>query len=401
MKTTFLFGSGADTDACRDLPSGQGFAAALLKNRYSAAIKSIAGIDEHFQLVYHSSRKVFIQTIANWKDEAEQVFGKSIVEQFIGYYQGNAASDCYKERISPKCEEFYNALKDENESEIQEFFLKYAVFFDSLDEKFNSLRSTDYNSNAKRVINAYFTVFLLMLEKLYGSEEPFTTFQQVLDKLRQDYAVSLSEESYYTLLASSRIPCSIVTTNYTKIIEQQIPDSDPIFLHGKLTWFEDLERLQVYDCEDAAEYKQLENRIALSGESSPTRIVPFILIPSGVKPLICKKQIEAFHRFIEVLEESENLVVVGYRFNSEDNHINSIIAEWLRGNRHKLIYLNYQESVKLEHLQWLSDFKEHIVETNENMLSLDSKDSKIFTRTIDSANAHEVFAGVLRKLEAL
>lgn len=103
MKTTFLFGSGADTDACRDLPSGQGFAAALLKNRYSAAIKSIAGIDEHFQLVYHSSRKVFIQTIANWKDEAEQVFGKTIVEQFIGYYQGNAASDCYKERISPKC----------------------------------------------------------------------------------------------------------------------------------------------------------------------------------------------------------------------------------------------------------------------------------------------------------
>ena len=102
-----------------------------------------------------------------------------------------------------------------------------------------------------------------------------------------------------------------------------------------------------------------------------------------------------------MLEESENLVVVGYRFNSEDNHINSIIAEWLRGNRHKLIYLNYQESVKLEHLQWLSDFKEHIVETNENMLSLDSKDSKIFNMNIDSGNAHEVFAGVLRKLEAL
>lgn len=50
---------------------------------------------------------------------------------------------------------------------------------------------------------------------------------------------------------------------------------------------------------------------------------------------------------------------------------------------------------------WLSDFKEHIVETNENMLSLDSKDSKIFNMNIDSGNAHEVFAGVLRKLEAL
>lgn len=33
------------------------------------------------------------------------------------------------------------------------------------------------------------------------------------------------------------------------------------------------------------------------------------------------------------------LVVVGYRFNSEDNHINSVIADWLENSNGKLLYL--------------------------------------------------------------
>ena len=38
---------------------------------------------------------------------------------------------------------------------VKEFFLQYAVFFSSLDSKFNALRVPDIDSNAKRVIFAY------------------------------------------------------------------------------------------------------------------------------------------------------------------------------------------------------------------------------------------------------
>lgn len=58
MKSTFLFGSGADTDASDKLKSGQSFAEALLQNRYSRQIKSITEIDAaHFQLIYSGSKK--------------------------------------------------------------------------------------------------------------------------------------------------------------------------------------------------------------------------------------------------------------------------------------------------------------------------------------------------------
>lgn len=89
-----------------------------------------------------------------------------------------------------------------------------------------------------------------------------------------------------------------------------------------MTWFEDIKQLMIYDCADDEERKNII--------SNSKNIIPFILIPSGVKPIICSKQIKAFKNFIDVLNSSDFLVVVGYKFNSEDNHINSIINEWLK-----------------------------------------------------------------------
>lgn len=364
-KVTFLFGSGADTDAYEDLSSGQEFAKDLLQNKFSKEINNITGIDaSQFQLIYPTSSKIYIQTITKYEKDAKDIFGEEVVNIFI-QYNNQSSSDGkikYNEQIAPLCREWYNYIKkddnieDEHTQSIKEFFLKNAVFFDSLDEKFNSLKDSPLNANAKRVINAYLTVFLLMFEKLYEIPENFIwSYKNIFDKLKESYKNKANEGNYYEILADSKMDCHIITTNYTDLVAEQTKKNDIVYLHGKMTWFEDLRNLTVYDCTYETEYKLcLQHEKA---EDGTLNLIPFILIPSGVKPLICKKQICEFSKFINKLEESKYLVVMGYKFNSEDNHVNSIIAQWLRENKNrKMVYFNYEASVNFKFFGWAKDF---------------------------------------------
>ena len=153
---------------------------------------------------------------------------------------------------------------------------------------------------------------------------------------------------------------------------------DIVYLHGRLNWFEDLYHLTVYDCLDE---KELEK-----AKQNKKHLIPFILIPSGVKPLICKKEISEFHRFIEMLDKSERLCVIGYRFNTEDNHINSIIADWLaEDEKHRITYFIYEnDDRKLSDINWAEDYKSRIEEkhiTGENCADAFKK----FIQTLDGA----------------
>lgn len=78
-KVTFLFGSGADTDAYEDLSSGQEFAKDLLQNKFSKEINNITGIDaSQFQLIYPTSSKIYIQTITKYEKDAKDIFGEEV-----------------------------------------------------------------------------------------------------------------------------------------------------------------------------------------------------------------------------------------------------------------------------------------------------------------------------------
>ena len=391
MKVSFLFGSGADTDACSLLKSGQSFSEALLDNRYKDKIKTLTNIEtSHFRLLYSTSTKVFVQTIINHMDIARGVFGQNLIDDFKNYYMGENDID-FSEKIKPFCEKWADGLIHGKKSEAADFFLKNAVFFDSLDEKFNSLRDIKLCSNSKRVINAYFTVFLLMFESLYEITESFEwTYKTIFEKLNMSYDISCSTENYYKILAESNIECSIATTNYTDVIRTETGKEDIVYLHGKLTWFESLSSLSVYDCTKSNDREDLENKIG------PETIIPFIMIPSGVKPLICRKQIKEFNSFIDNLEQSQYLVIVGYRFNSEDNHINSIIAEWLTGQNRKLIYLNFDGDTDL------SFFKRCNIDINnrlDDMKDIKGLNYKIFNIAIDKHNGRTVFKDVLEFLK--
>lgn len=400
---TFLFGSGADSDFNENLKSGNSFAELLIKNKYSEQIKSITenAIDKDIQLIHHSSTKVFLKTVETHSDlmREKDFFDNKDIDTCLSYIrksQHKEKNNTSYDKIRKICKKWYDELN--KDSEIKSFFLKNAVFFDTLDEKFNTLRNIDYTTDECRIVAAYLHVFInIFIARYEVSEQDFewsygNIFKTIQENKNPDIMFD-NEKSYYCSLKKSGIPCNIVTTNYTDLCER-ITGKDVTYLHGKLSWFEDLKHLTVYDCTNAE-----ENNLALYNKKT---LIPFILIPSGVKPLICRKQIEQFHNLIQMLDKSKFLIVNGYAFNSEDNHINSIIGDWLRKcDRHKLIYFDYKdegndsnsnnEEMIFSKTNWAKNISQNVFSNTSDIDSIFSAKSQIISIKVYQENCRDVF----------
>ena len=359
----FLFGSGADTDVNIKFVSGSQFAESIIQNKYADKINNITQEDfRNFKLISHNSKKIFIQTIVHNENLArEMLSSEDDVNLVIDYNNGTKNSNTTKKKITKMCRKWYDLItnteipQEQSEKDSKNFFLENAALFGSLDEKFNSLRYPNKkDANAKRVINAYWTVFMVMFESLFG-EISELDFDAVLKKLSDEKTVAknmLSGESncYYNTVNKVKGNYHIATTNYTALVSTAF-ENRANYLNGKLSWFEDLNNLTVYDCTQESERDLIVKH--------PKNIIPFIFIPSGVKPIVCPKQVKEYTDFKSNLESSSVLCVIGYRFNSEDNHINSFIADWLRKDKNTLIYFNYKENTEykedfnLEDLYWI------------------------------------------------
>ena len=338
MGISFLFGAGADS--VYGICKGASFAEPLLLGKYAEERKKMLGDSMgEYRLLYPQSKKIYLQTIISNQDEAREIFGLMFVDKCVEYYNKEYTEEKSKniraefdahfknwyKMITEKC--FVHEYCDQR---AHDFFLNKAVFFDSLDEKMNDLRNSPPNSNGKRVINAYATIFIMMVNQLYDIPVEYSwTYPDLFLTLRNCMLgkVGLDTQSYYKILRELldgyplKKDVYFTTTNYTEIAEKVL-GREVTYLHGNLNWFEDYEHLRVYDCKKDDDYQQALNHTKT--------LIPFILIPSGIKPIICTKQIESFYNFVNSLSCSDVLCVVGYKFNSEDNHINAIIAEWLQ-----------------------------------------------------------------------
>ena len=103
---------------------------------------------------------------------------------------------------------------EEESQKIKVFFLKNAVFFDTLDEKFNSLRNIKYNTKAKKVINAYATVFILMMKTLYNLDDSFSwKYEDLFEKLAKDSDVFRCGKSKIRITALwRRVSLSVISS---------------------------------------------------------------------------------------------------------------------------------------------------------------------------------------------
>ena len=408
----FLFGSGADTDAIDSLDSGNAFASTLILNKYSKQIKQIANMDAGtYRIIYSRNKKIYVQTIMNYYDKntdtfsskAINIFGNEKLKKIKNYFSGEKEDN----DINDLCKHWYELLTEEKaanseeEKKERDFFLENAILFGTLDEKFNSLRNNDLDldNNAKRVIVAYWNVYLLIFTKLYRiSADEELSYEKIFEILEKNsFEEEIKKKCYYKILKESNLEYNddyfISTANYTSILGETFGDENISWLHGRLNWFEDLKTLRVYDCTEGKD-------TILENIKNGHTVIPFILISSGVKPLICKKQIKQFSKFIDDLEKCNRLVTIGYRFNSEDNHINSIVGEWLSTNKNnQLISYSFNNNIDMKKLSWLPcHSKENIREMNFNDNQI-LNDKQVTCVGINKDNSTEAFEKLIKELE--
>lgn len=434
MKISFLFGAGADADY--GICCGDAFRKELIKRKYKEHLKSISKELTDNPLIYPQSQYVFLQTIYDNQDKANIIWGKEKVKQAVQKYQGELSDENKKQEVRKWCGEWHDALTKENDV-VGKFFLRNMVFFDTLDEKMNALRYSHIENRGKRIINAYWSIYVLMLHEVYDMEnlkpnefslpKIFEFLQN--DENRYNPKIDLCKTSYYKILnehlgANLKKHVYIATTNYTPIMENVIEteklcgkeppkkksskkkSSEKIaYLHGRLNWFEDRTRLTIYDCADE---EQRKNALRCSEEQF--NLIPFILIPSGVKPLICDRQVREVHKFVDGLDDSGILCIVGYRFNSEDNHINALISEWLKkDSKHRLIYFNFCDeeelnpSILFNELMWIDQAmpikRYSLAEDIPDNILLSSPETKIFDIYITQDSALQRFSDILEQIE--
>ena len=69
-------------------------------------------------------------------------------------------------------------------------------------------------------------------------------------------------------------------------------------------------------------------------------IFPYILIQSGVKPIISPFEIKNFNKACDALEKADYLIILGYGLNSDDEHITTMIRYCLDTRKDKLKVYN-------------------------------------------------------------
>lgn len=224
-----------------------------------------------------------------------------------------------------------------------------------LDEKFHTLIAPRALGPYKfwSVISAYTRAYVTICGGIMNEDigdcsfvkkllsDPHEAYKKIVKKI--DENPFIEKESYYKIIAekiSDSEKKRIITTNYAPIAEKITGslEKNVAYIHGNIKLFESPYYLQVKDIsEDTFDINKFRKEVNF----------PYIFIQSGVKPIVEINQLKAFSKMLNILDEIEVLIVIGYNFNIDDNHINSILHEFLHRKGEmsyrskKIVYFDY------------------------------------------------------------
>jgi hypothetical protein len=141
-------------------------------------------------------------------------------------------------------------------------------------------------------------------------------------------------------LTSRQIEVTAVgTSNYTGLLDRAMQSGETVYhLNG-----------------DLGEYLDpFLNRIARADAIARDRFwVPLIFTQSGTKPMTSINMSERYVEYYNNLKESDAIVVVGFGFNGDDGHINSLLRDLVDTEGKELIVLSYGDAESGEDLKEL------------------------------------------------
>lgn len=159
----------------------------------------------------------------------------------------------------------------------------------------------------------------------WGKFCKITTFLFAVHRYMQSCLSTIGQiHSYYEDICDNKLDITAIgTSNYTNLVNNA-GFSDVKYLNGSLSQFYDPYRNEIED-EDESRFQ-----------------VPFIFTQSGTKPLTSIKMSRQYVEFYDNCEKADALIVLGYGFNIDDGHINTLIRSWLEKDNKKLIVVDYQ-----------------------------------------------------------
>lgn len=353
-KICFLFGAGAEGKGQYGLPSGASFNRDLLVSEKgngffralnNADFKEFVNIKNSKNIYYNNHTSLYY--LYKQSEQFRELLSddeKGICDAYLEYKEENKSEkskeDCRKKDFT---ELFRNRFYDKiinneiDNDKTLEYFLENCLLIDNLDSCFNSLSCPEiFKTEVGRVISCYCSAYFSIYKKLYNSDWPKDR-NDVINTINKPFnCLNHPANSYYLAIKRiiekyRNIQFSFCTTNYTKIAESIIGHEEAFsYIHGRLDLFENLITKEIKTLDEFAE---------------SDIIFPFLAIRSGIKPIINSTQIKEWNRFVTNLDDSDILIIVGYGFNSDDEHITNIIRGFVCDKTKKVYQTNYNDSV--------------------------------------------------------
>lgn len=367
---TFLFGAGAEGKGQFEMPSGADFKKDLIVPKgvksFSEAVlsKTDYRINDQTLLSWNSTSVLYqaiIESDSNEEDVINNLFknekDKRIAREYLLYKKSSLSdskNDPARDFLELYKSKFYDRLKiNDSIEEYLRFFLDIAGVYSYFDSLFNYLRKPEcYKKEVTRVMKLYYAAFLSLYRRLIdesglveynnifeGKESNRETIRISIDEMQNaiiEKNASDNKETYYNAVKqlvnktkrNSDLKVRIVTTNYTEFSERitGICSENIAYMHGKLGLFESL----------------YSKRIAYLDEFKDNKepIFPYLLVQSGVKPIINRRQIQEVNKGNCFLYDADELIIIGYGLNSDDEHIINVIRERLVAHKKTKIFLH-------------------------------------------------------------
>lgn len=418
MKITFLFGAGAEGAGQIGMPFGNEFKKdMILAENVASFIKSINNSTKPILTIRegtniaHNSSGILYQTLVEMQETdpyaLDKLFDndadKNTARDYLDYKLGSRKfEDVTKSKLKDDFRKlyknFYKEIAKGTKSAQIDAFLENAGIYSYLDGLFGYLRKPErYPKECARVVKMYYSALLSMLKALCRVNNPAMTDAEVvqsIETLNRDNLSSFilktedeiikrineaaNDESgnipYYVrikdIVTHEDVACFAINLNYTSFAQKMIglDDDHMAYLHGRLCLFEELVSKKI------GQLSQLD---------STATVFPYLLVQSGVKPIISPSQILEFGKARQWVNDSDLVIVIGYGVNADDEHISSYLRWRISNNKqikcfiHKKHGSNEYEAEKLRIERQLG---------SSAFLTFDSTDefSDYLTKCIDS-----------------
>ncbi|NLA25841.1 MAG: hypothetical protein GX878_00440 [Firmicutes bacterium] len=264
--------------------------------------------------------------------------------------------------------EQYDALSKDDKNFIASFVRNNLKYYGVIEQDFSTIINPQRAGPVKfwRLVNYFWSAFFSILKPMLKLSSKYRhlvddenlNYEELLntsvdgrpflievlqhlvsDDYLEECTNKVKKKSYYAVLREEskkgNVPIDFVlTTNYTPYVKtlglEDKKNNKYCYLAGSVFQFEFPYELRTIDVRDNA-----------SEIKSSDLVFPYIMTQAPVKPIIESRLIGEYSKAINHLNGCDLLIILGYSLGENDNHINSLLREYITKPGRKMLICHY------------------------------------------------------------